>query len=286
MAWLLPLAISAGSADSPPLPAAAAVKVDFARDIEPIFASRCYECHGEKKSKSGFRLDDKARAFQGGDSGKPFLIPGKSAQSQIILRVAGLVDEDEVMPRTGERLTTQQIGLLEAWIDQGASWPETVKKPHWAYVKPVRPALPKVEQSQWVRNPIDSFVLARLDKEKLVPSAEADAVTLIRRLSLDLIGLPPTRARMHTSIWWTACWLRRISERGGRAFGSTWRVTRTRTVTRRTRPGVYGLIAIGSSRLSIGTCRSINSPSNKSPATCCPAPRRTRELPAASIATP
>ncbi len=184
--------MSAGAVESPRLPPAAAVKVDFSRDIEPIFANRCYECHGEKKSKSSFRLDDKTRAFQGGDSGKPFLIPGKSSQSQIILRVAGLVNADEVMPATGERLTAQQIGLLEAWIDQGASWPDSLKPPHWAYVKPVRPALPKVRHSGWPRNAIDNFILARLEKEKLTPSEEADRVTLIRRLSLDLTGLPPS----------------------------------------------------------------------------------------------
>jgi len=192
MACPLLVAMSAGAGESPQLPPAAAVKVDFARDVEPIFASRCYECHSEKKSKSGFRLDDKARAFQGGDSGKPSLIPGKSSQSELILRVAGLVNADEVMPAKGERLTTQQIGLLEAWIDQGASWPATLKPPHWAYVRPVRPALPKVRHSGWPRNPIDNFILARLEREKLAPSEEADRVTLIRRLSLDLTGLPPT----------------------------------------------------------------------------------------------
>jgi hypothetical protein len=195
MAWPLLAAIAAG-AELPQLPPAAAVKVDFARDVEPILASRCYECHSEKKSKSSFRLDDKARAFLGGDSGKPFLIPGKSAQSQIILRVAGLVDTDEIMPATGERLTAQQIGLLEAWIDQGANWPETAKKPHWAYVKPIQPTPPKVKHSRWPRNPIDAFILARLEKEKLMPSPEADRVTLIRRVSLDLTGLTPTLAEV------------------------------------------------------------------------------------------
>jgi Protein of unknown function (DUF1553)/Protein of unknown function (DUF1549)/Planctomycete cytochrome C len=192
IAWPLLVAISAGAAELPPLPPAAAGKVDFARDVEPILSSRCYECHGEKKSKSGLRLDDKRRALQGGDSGTPIFISGQSSQSQLILRVAGLVKADEIMPAQGERLTAQQIGLLEAWIDQGASWPQTAKKPHWAYVKPVRPELPKVQHSRWPRDPIDNFILARLEQEKLAPSAEADRVTMIRRLSLDLIGLPPT----------------------------------------------------------------------------------------------
>src|SRR5665213_1363257 len=94
LTWSLLAAISAQAAGAPALPPAATGKVDFARDVEPILASRCYECHSEKKSKSSFRLDDKARAFLGGDSGQPFLIPGQSAQSQIILRVAGLVKAD------------------------------------------------------------------------------------------------------------------------------------------------------------------------------------------------
>jgi mono/diheme cytochrome c family protein len=196
MALPVLVVVSAQAAAPPQLPPAAAITVDFARDIEPIFASRCYECHSEKKSKSGFRLDTKAWALLGGDSGAPLFIPGQSSKSQIILRVAGLVKPDEIMPATGERLTAQQIGLLEAWIDQGASWPETGKKTHWAYVKPVRPELPKVKHSRWLRNPIDAFILARLEAEKLKPSAEADRVTLIRRVSLDLTGLPPSIAEV------------------------------------------------------------------------------------------
>jgi len=194
------IVFSVRAGDAPKLPPAATVKVDFARDIEPIFASRCYECHGDKKSKSGFRLDTKARALQGGDSGLPFFVPGNSSKSQIILRVAGLVKDDEIMPAMGERLTAQQIGLLEAWIDQGATWPETAKKTHWAYVKPVRPTLPKVKRSRWIRNPIDTFILARLESEKLKPSPEADRVTLIRRASLDLTGLPPSLAEVDTFV--------------------------------------------------------------------------------------
>jgi mono/diheme cytochrome c family protein len=187
---------SALAADSPQLPPPAAIKTDFLRDVEPIFSSRCYECHGEKKSKSGFRLDDKSRAFQGGDSGQPFLIAGKSSQSQIILRVAGLTNSDEVMPPSGERLTKEQIAILEAWIDQGANWPDSAKKIHWAYVKPIRPSLPTVQNAKWPRNPIDNFILARLEKEKLNPSPETDRVTLIRRVTLDLTGLPPTIAEV------------------------------------------------------------------------------------------
>ena len=187
----------AGGAEVASLPPAANVTVDFKRDIQPIFAGRCYDCHGPKKSKSGLRLDDKSRALRGGDSGQPPFVAGKSAESQLILRVAGLAKEDEIMPPEGDRLTAKQIGLLRAWIDAGAVWPEdAAAQAHWAYAKPVRPDPPKTKSPRWVRNPIDAFVLARLQKEKLKPSPKADRATLIRRLSLDLIGLPPTLAEV------------------------------------------------------------------------------------------
>src|SRR5688500_5697544 len=116
---------------------AAEQKVDFARDIRPLFESRCYECHGEKKQKSGIRFDRKSTVFEGGDSGKPLVMSGKSAESILIERLT-TSDEDEVMPPKGERLTTQQIELVRAWIDQGAVWPDekVAEKTHWAYVKP------------------------------------------------------------------------------------------------------------------------------------------------------
>jgi mono/diheme cytochrome c family protein len=172
---------------------AADSKLDFQRDIQPIFQSRCYECHGEKKQKSGMRLDRKSSVFQGGDSGKPAVIPGKSAGSILVQRITS-TDEDEVMPPKGERLSSEQIALIRAWIDQGAIWPDagvSVKK-HWAYEKPVRPSIPKVEQRSWPCNAIDYFALEKLEREKLAPSPEADRATLIRRVSLDLTGLPPT----------------------------------------------------------------------------------------------
>lgn len=169
-------------------------RIDFAKDIQPIFQQHCLECHGAAKHKGGLRLDDRESVFRGGDSGKPTLISGKSSESQLINRVSGLVPEDEIMPPKGERLTSQEINRLKTWIDQGAVWPESSapKPKHWAYVKPIRPEAPKVKSPRWIRNPIDNFILARLEKEKLKPSPEADQITLIRRLSLDLTGLPPT----------------------------------------------------------------------------------------------
>src|SRR5688572_26493350 len=164
-------------------------KVDFGRDVQPIFIKRCYECHGPDKQRSNLRLDLKADAARGGKSGEPSWIPGNSAKSQILQRVTS-TDSDEQMPPKGERLTTEQISSLRAWIDQGANWPE--EKKHWAFSKPERPPLPVVKNKKWSRNEIDHFILTRLEQEKLSPSPEADRAMLIRRLSLDLTGLPPT----------------------------------------------------------------------------------------------
>ena len=199
------------------LPPPATTSVDFARDIEPLFANHCLKCHGPEKQKGGLRLDAKPAAFKGGDDGK-VIVPGKSAESRLVHRVAGL-DEKEVMPPKGERLTTQQTGLLRAWIDQGASWPDDgkrarVRSAHWS-LQPI-PASAASESA--IRNqsadtaralngarqntdslmssPIDAFILARLRTNGLALSPAAGRATLIRRLSFDLIGLPPTPAEI------------------------------------------------------------------------------------------
>jgi hypothetical protein len=135
------------------------------------------------------RLDAKSAAMK-------TIKPGHSAESSLYQRIAGVGDQAR-MPMGGKPLTPDQIGAIKAWIDAGAVWPEdggadaSIQK-HWAYVAPKRPSLPLVAEKSWVRNPIDSFILARLEKEGLKPSAEADRATLLRRLSLDLIGLPPS----------------------------------------------------------------------------------------------
>jgi mono/diheme cytochrome c family protein len=185
----------AGADLLPPLPPAAVRAVDFVRDIQPIFAKNCLGCHGPQRQEAAYRLDAKDIALQGGDLG-PAIIPGKSAESLLIQFVAGRVP-DKVMPRKGERLTAEQVGLLRAWIEQGAAWPESAsvkiasKREHWAFKAPTRPPLPPVKNKAWSRNPIDRFILARLEREGLGPSPEADRATLARRLSLDLLGLPP-----------------------------------------------------------------------------------------------
>jgi mono/diheme cytochrome c family protein len=188
-------------ATSPQLPPPVARKVDFNQDIQPIFAKVCYECHGPEKQKGGLRLDQKTAAVKGGDSGA-LLVSGKSEISLLIQAVTGTKEDLARMPKKRDPLSDDQISLLRAWIDQGAIWPETVAAhtrdwhKHWAFRAPVRPPPPEAKQANWVRNPIDSFLLARLEEEHLEPAPEADKVTLLRRLSLDLIGLPPSIAEV------------------------------------------------------------------------------------------
>jgi hypothetical protein len=188
---------SVQAGDLPKLPPPANRKVDFLSDIEPLLAKTCYECHGPEKQKGGLRLDQKGAAYKGGDTG-PILVAGKSADSLLIQVVTGAKEDIARMPKKKDPLSDEQVGILRAWIDQGAIWPETAItkgkdwKKHWAFIAPMRPKVPQVKNGRWVRNPIDAFIVERLEKEKLQASPEADKVTLLRRLSLDLIGLPPT----------------------------------------------------------------------------------------------
>ncbi len=187
--------------------ASASRPVDYAKDVRPIFEQRCYACHGPKKQESDLRLDARAPALRGGFNG-PVIVNGDSSKSELISRIV-TDDLDERMPPQGERLSAEQVALLRTWIDQGAAWPEdgsaaaaADKRKHWAFQAPQRPAEPTVADMAWVRNPIDRFVLARLEREQpaLKPSPEADKLTLLRRLSLDLIGLPPTIAEVDAFI--------------------------------------------------------------------------------------
>ncbi len=182
--------------------AAPAASVDFARQVEPIFRARCQVCHGPEVQQNGLRLDRRADALRGGYSG-PVIVPGASAESKLIRLVSG-ADPKLIMPPVGPRLAAAEVAALRAWIDQGAVWPESGEaaevRPklsrHWSFQPVVRREPPAVRLKARVRNPIDAFVLARLDKEAIDPSPEADRITLFRRLSLDLVGLPPARAEM------------------------------------------------------------------------------------------
>lgn len=193
-----PLTIQAE--DSPNLPPPVKATVDFTRDVEPILHTKCYVCHGSEQQMNGLRLDQKEAALKGGYSG-PAMIPGKSAESKLILKVASS-KEGYKMPPAGPALSATEIGILRAWIDQGVQWPApsaatqklslSERRSHWAFQPVRRPEVPMVRQRSWVRNPIDTFILSKLESEGIASSPEADKLTLIRRLCLDLTGLPPT----------------------------------------------------------------------------------------------
>lgn len=178
--------------DSAKLPPPAARTVDFNKDIRPLFEAHCLKCHGVDKQRGGFRLDDKAAALKGGETYLPAIKPRDSAGSPLIHLVSGMVP-DMMMPPKDAPLSSNQIGLLRAWIDQGATWPDsgTQRELHWAFKPVTRPALPTSKKGKSA-GAIDSFISAKLSENKLTLSPEADRRTLIRRLYFDLIGLPPT----------------------------------------------------------------------------------------------
>jgi len=168
----------------------AAKPVDFNHDVRPILAATCLKCHGldEGARKSKLRLDMRDAATGPAKSGKHAIVPGKPDQSELVRRIFSK-DPDEVMPLASSHLVlgNSQKRVLREWIAQGARYDT-----HWAFVAPRQPALADVRQKDWPRNPIDYFVLAKLEAQGLHPSTEADRYTLVRRLYLDLIGLPPT----------------------------------------------------------------------------------------------
>jgi hypothetical protein len=175
------------AAEDAPLPKA----VDFDRDVRPILSNTCFTCHGpdDEKRKSELRLDVRDSAVKAAKSGAVAIVPGKIDQSELVKRITLSEDDDDHMPpaKSNKHLTSRQISVLKQWVAEGASY-----KGHWAFTPPVRPALPRVADEKWVRSPVDRFILAKLEKEGLKPSPEADKVTLLRRVYLDLIGLPPT----------------------------------------------------------------------------------------------
>ena len=165
--------------------------VDFWNDIEPILRQHCQGCHGETVRSGGLRLDNSRDATHGGHSGVA-IEPGDGAGSLLVRMLSRPLREGGPMPLASDPLSVDQIRLLTVWIDQGAPWPAArPASSHWAFQRPVRPTVPGVRGGGWVRNPIDSFVKARLEAEGIRPSPEADPATLLRRMSLDLTGLPP-----------------------------------------------------------------------------------------------
>jgi hypothetical protein len=169
--------------------------VEFNRDIRPILADACFACHGPDKArrKADLRLDTEAGAFAAAELGDGKIIePGNPAKSELFRRITAREDRERMPPASsGRKLSHRQVELLKRWIEQGAKWQK-----HWAFLPPKRPELPQVKHAGWGRNPIDAFVLERLEREGLSPSPEATPTTLIRRVTLDLTGLPPTPAEV------------------------------------------------------------------------------------------
>src|SRR5688572_27952888 len=187
-------------AQAPPAsPAPGQPAVDFTQDIQPIFEKYCAECHGRSKARAQLRLHSPEWIRKGGQSG-PAVVPGDGHSSEMMRRVLDPNDDDR-MPLDADPLPAEIIAKLRSWIEQGAQMPAgnaaaAAIDEHWAYKKPARPEPPSVGQTGWPRNPIDRFVLARLEREQLTPSPEASRATLLRRVSLDLTGLPPTPAEL------------------------------------------------------------------------------------------
>lgn len=175
---------------------AAQGKIDFNRQIRPIFTQNCTGCHGGVKSASGVSFVYREGALRTGDSKKRTIVPGHPEQSEIIARITS-TDPAYRMPKPdhGPPLSKEQIATIRQWISEGAEWSE-----HWAFVAPEPRPVPDVSDEAWAKSPIDRFVRARLDREKLTHSPEADRATLLRRLSFDLTGLPPTPDELATFI--------------------------------------------------------------------------------------
>ncbi|MCA9120033.1 MAG: PSD1 domain-containing protein [Planctomycetaceae bacterium] len=170
-------------------------RIDFVRDVEPIFSARCYSCHGPDEQEGQLRLDARSIVRRGGISG-PLFESGKGKESLLYKFLAGVGDVER-MPLDDEPLSGEEVAIIVRWIDEGAVWPDGVGaevelESHWAYVPPAASTVPEVSQPGWVRTPIDAFVLHQLDARKLHPSERAEDARLLRRVYLDLIGLPPS----------------------------------------------------------------------------------------------
>ncbi len=180
--------------------------VDYAKQIKPILKERCFSCHAALKQKASLRLDTVALMHAGGDNG-PALVSGKASASALVQRITSTDPAKRMPPLSeGEPLTAKQIDLLRRWIDEGAKGPASEKKEedpreHWAFRKPVRPTVPPPiskggTQGGWSNNPIDAFIAAEFEKQRLTPQPSASPEHLLRRIYLDLIGLPPTREEL------------------------------------------------------------------------------------------
>lgn len=187
-----------GETASRPIPPAAERPVDFERDVRPILEARCFSCHGAETSEAGLRLDLESRLRKGGDSGEPAVLPGQGETSYLVRLVAG-AEPERAMPPDEEPLSDEQIGILRAWIDQGAAWTgpgqasaeADLEDLPWSFQELAKSPPPALA-SEWCANPVDAFILQGLRSKGLEPSPSANRRTLVRRLYLDALGLPPT----------------------------------------------------------------------------------------------
>ena len=190
------LALLSVGLDAPAFGADAA-PVDFGRDIRPILAGHCYKCHGpDEKREADLRLDDRGAATNELPSGSIAIVPGSPERSELIARIYAS-DVDAIMPppSANKPLNDKEKSILKRWIAEGAEY-----RPHWAFVPPARPPLPSIKNDRWPQNPIDAFILSKIEAEGLSPSPLADRYTLARRVSLDLVGLPPTSDELETFV--------------------------------------------------------------------------------------
>lgn len=176
------------------MPVAPARTVKFNRDVRPLLSAKCFRCHGpDAKAKNiPMRLDSEAAMLADLGGGRHPVVPGDPDRSEIVHRITAPQKGMRMPPvSSGVTLTPAEIETVREWVAQGAKWQR-----HWAFIPPVRPPLPEVKDKTWARNAIDNFILERLDREGLKPSPEADPETLLRRVTLDITGLPPTPAEI------------------------------------------------------------------------------------------
>jgi len=202
---------------------AAEKPVDFALQVQPILAARCVKCHGPGKHEAGVAFDTREHALAEAESGERPIVPGKSAQSELIKRITA--DDDSVrMPPEGKPLTPAEVAIIRKWIDQGAEWSK-----HWAYRPLKKPAVPEVKNQSWCQNEIDAFVAERLEEAGLEPSPQANKIALVRRAYYNVTGLPPTLAEVDAFVNDNSpgAWEKLIdkllaSERYGEHWGRKW----------------------------------------------------------------
>ncbi len=192
---------------TPAMVDAALDDVDFNAQIKPLLAAKCFDCHGPDTQESHLRLDRRAAILRGGDSGEPALVAGDGANSHLMKLVRGTEAGKRMPPDEADRLSNEESQLLQSWIDQGAVWPgpdgaadeESMKSDHWSF-QPVSMSQPPQNDNSWVANGIDAFVLQQLTDHSLVPNPQASRSELMRRMSLDMLGLPPTPEDVQTFV--------------------------------------------------------------------------------------